>query len=70
MEQFFAQFLGWLPIWGAGIVSLALVPALILAQKMTMKRLTKVDNMVCTASALVGGYGLMSVLIQAAGLTS
>lgn len=66
MEQIF----GWLPLWVAAIVSLVLLPALVIAHRMTVKRLTKVEHLVCAASVVVGGYGFLSVFTQAAGLTS
>jgi len=66
MEQIF----GWLPLWVAAIVSLVLLPVLIIAHRMTVKRLTKAEHMIGFASGLIGGYGVLSVFTQAAGITT
>jgi hypothetical protein len=60
MEQFF----GWMPLWVAGMVSLAMLPALVIAGKMTSKRLTKAEHLACATSVFVGGYGVLSVMAQ------
>jgi|GEM_PF-6582810 hypothetical protein len=57
-------------MWVAAIVSLAMLPAPVIAARIVSKSLTWVEYLVCVVSFLIGGYGFMSVGLQAYGLTS